>query len=270
MPKITTDSIKEYFDDELRRGRRLLPDPKTLAGLGSYLKYYQAAELMAGPAVRNVLDIGCNRGSVEALFHAQFPAESQTTFVEAVDISSEAIRQAGQLALPNCTFRTYDGVTLPYDDDSFDLVVMIEVIEHVVEKEQMLREVRRVLRPAGKLLLTTPNPECWPLRIEAFAWGALRRVFGRSPIEKDEYVSHDGLTTVLRSNGFQSSRAGSMYSQLRLFVQLMGWSLLPPLPPKLLYRYHKFCLTRIGCRELPRFIERHFKWSLIAEMQKSA
>ena len=266
---ITQDSVKEYFDGELRRGRRLLPDPATLGGLGSYMKYSEATNLMSQPDVRRVLDVGCNHGSVEALFQVQFPDKLSETAIEGIDISAEAIEHAKRLNLTNCNFQSYDGDTLPFPSDSFDAVVMIEVIEHVVDKERLFREVNRVLRPGGKLLVTTPNPECWPLRFEAWTWQALRKILRRPPVEKDDYLSHAGLQAVLDSTGFAPARDGSMYSQPRLFFHIRGWSFLPPLPPRLLYHYHKFCLTKIGYRNLPRFIERHFKWSLIGEVQKS-
>jgi SAM-dependent methyltransferase len=270
MRDVTQESIRDYFDGELRRGRRLLPDPNTLVGLGSYLKYFQAAQLMAQPSVQRVLDIGCNHGSVEALFQLQFPKEAQTTTIDGIDISTEAIQHARQLQLPNCTFQSYDGHGLPYDDNAFDLVLMIEVIEHVVDKKRMLEEVNRVLRPSGRLLLTTPNPDCWPLRFEAWMWSVLRYLFRRPAVEKDVFVSHSMLESVLNSSGFRPFRSEPMYAQLRPFVQMMGCGLMPPMPPSLLYQYHKYCLTKLNSCNLPRFIDRHFKWSLIAEMHKAA
>jgi len=265
---ITQDSVKEYFDGELRRGRRLLPDPDTLGGLGSYLKYSEATKLMSDPGVERVLDVGCNHGSVEALFQVQFPEQVSTTTIEGIDISADAVEHAKGLNLANCNFQSYDGDTLPFPDDSFDAVVMIEVIEHVVDKERLFREINRVLKPGGKLLVTTPNPECWPLRFEAWWFSVARRILGRPPLEKDEYLSHAGLLSVFDATGFVPAPNRSIYSQPRLFFHIRGWSFLPPLPPRLLYHYHKFCLTRMN--RLPRFIERHFKWSLIGEAQKSA
>jgi SAM-dependent methyltransferase len=49
------------------------------------------------------------------------------------------------------------GEPLPYADASFDLVVSMEVVEHVLDPGPWVREALRVLRPSGKLFLTTPN-----------------------------------------------------------------------------------------------------------------
>jgi len=48
----------------------------------------------------------------------------------------------------------------PFDDSSFDYVVSIEGIEHIADPFLFLAEVRRVLKPGGHLLLTTPNVGC--------------------------------------------------------------------------------------------------------------
>ncbi len=50
----------------------------------------------------------------------------------------------------------YDGWRLPFGDDEFDAVVSFETFEHVVNIEQMLAEIARVVKPGGAFLLTTP------------------------------------------------------------------------------------------------------------------
>jgi len=45
----------------------------------------------------------------------------------------------------------------PYDDDCFDALVIVEVVEHIEDHQRMFMEAARVLKPGGKLLFTTPN-----------------------------------------------------------------------------------------------------------------
>jgi SAM-dependent methyltransferase len=57
------------------------------------------------------------------------------------------------------------GEPLPYADAAFDLVVSMDVVEHVAQPEPWLREAFRVLRPSGTLFLTTPNYASLSLRV---------------------------------------------------------------------------------------------------------
>jgi len=53
--------------------------------------------------------------------------------------------------------RTQEGGRLPFDDDRFDAVVSIEVVEHVEDQFAFLRELARITRPGGQVVVTTPN-----------------------------------------------------------------------------------------------------------------
>jgi ubiquinone/menaquinone biosynthesis C-methylase UbiE len=268
MEKPTRETIRRFFDEEIRKGRRLLPDPSTVSGLGTYLKYEQAAALMAQPDVQTVLDVGCNLGAVELLFHRQYPDEARDTFVAAVDLSREAIGRAGNLGLQRCHFQVSDALALPYPARTFDLVVMVETIEHVVEKEQALSEAWRVLKPLGTLFLATPNPRCWALRIEAALWKILRSLFARPQPAKDIFIARHDLERLLDSVGFHVTRNSLKATWPRLFVYFAGWGVLPPLPPKALYRYQRLCLRVLDRAEPPDLLDSALKWSLVALVRK--
>lgn len=55
-----------------------------------------------------------------------------------------------------------DMITSQFEDDIFDCVVAVEVLEHVEEDRKFLEEVNRVLKPGGIFLMTTPNGDCIP------------------------------------------------------------------------------------------------------------
>jgi ubiquinone/menaquinone biosynthesis C-methylase UbiE len=85
------------------------------------------------------------------------PESAAAGSVVGVDVAEAALRRA-RARHPGLTFALapIDG-PLPFDDGSFDLVWASEVIEHVADTARWLSEVRRVLVPRGRLLVTTPN-----------------------------------------------------------------------------------------------------------------
>ena len=99
----------------------------------------------------SVLDIGCGAGEFSA---ALLRAGARPV---AVDVAREALRRARD-RVPGVDARLWEpGEPLPLDDNSVDAVWAGEVIEHVVDVAPWLSELRRVLRPHGTLLLTTPH-----------------------------------------------------------------------------------------------------------------
>jgi 2-polyprenyl-3-methyl-5-hydroxy-6-metoxy-1,4-benzoquinol methylase len=106
------------------------------------------ADISAGDSV---LDIGCGAGEFSAALR-----EAGARPI-GVDVAAEALRRAAERA-PGADLRLWrDGEPLPLDDCSVDVVWAGEVIEHVPDVAPWLSELRRVLRPGGTLLLTTPH-----------------------------------------------------------------------------------------------------------------
>ncbi|HEV2980504.1 MAG TPA: class I SAM-dependent methyltransferase [Solirubrobacteraceae bacterium] len=125
-------------------------EPAYAALRGRFLLEHVAAlsrELGAPP---RVLDVGCGDG----YFTAQL-AQAGAVAIGA-DISAEALRRARSRD-PQLRLQPIDaGAAWPLADASFDAVWAGEVIEHVADTAGWLSEVRRVLRPRGELLLSTP------------------------------------------------------------------------------------------------------------------
>jgi 2-polyprenyl-3-methyl-5-hydroxy-6-metoxy-1,4-benzoquinol methylase len=47
--------------------------------------------------------------------------------------------------------------TLPWDDDFFDVIICSEIIEHIFDTDRLLEQIKRVLKPSGTLIISTPN-----------------------------------------------------------------------------------------------------------------
>lgn len=101
------------------------------------------------PGIR-ALDIGCGEGAFTASI-AQAGGE-----VVGVEVAGAAIARA-RARHPELEFRRVEiDAALPFEDGSFELIWASEVIEHVADTARWLSELRRVLAPGGRLLVTTP------------------------------------------------------------------------------------------------------------------
>jgi 2-polyprenyl-3-methyl-5-hydroxy-6-metoxy-1,4-benzoquinol methylase len=117
-----------------------------------------------------VLDIGCGHGALSLTL-----AESAGFDVVAMDVLESRVRSVEARKAtrdPRAAARVRivraDAESLPFRDESFDAVAATEVLEHLDEPGRMLSEAHRVLRPAGRFFMTTPNSDALPYRILRF------------------------------------------------------------------------------------------------------
>jgi 2-polyprenyl-6-hydroxyphenyl methylase/3-demethylubiquinone-9 3-methyltransferase len=104
-----------------------------------------------------VADIGCGAGAQSAVW-----AESGHV-VHALDVNEPLLelgRQRAAEAGYNIDFRLGSATALPWSDESMDIVVALELLEHVTDWRSCLREFTRIVRPGGALLFTTTNRLC--------------------------------------------------------------------------------------------------------------
>jgi SAM-dependent methyltransferase len=139
-----------------------------------------------------VLEIGSGTGGMlHALLARGIEAEGvelRQAFIE------EALAFYGPLPI-----HRVDGVTLPFADATFDVVVSFDVFEHIPDTDAHLREVRRVLKPGGAYLIQTPNK--WTNTIfETIRW----RSFTKFREEHCSLHTLGELTARLTRHGFDS------------------------------------------------------------------
>ncbi|MFF3644101.1 class I SAM-dependent methyltransferase [Streptomyces sp. NPDC002564] len=96
-----------------------------------------------------VLDIGCGPGTITADLAALVPEGRVTGVDQAPDILDRARATAAERGLENVGFAVADVHDLDFPDDSFDVVHAHQVLQHVGDPVQALREMRRVCRPGG-------------------------------------------------------------------------------------------------------------------------
>jgi SAM-dependent methyltransferase len=138
---------------------------------------------VGGPG-RRVLDVGCRYG---ALTRAYLDGNE----VVGVDVDRQALAQAARLGIE--THWADADAPLPFGDESFDVVVAGELLEHIRDPAGLVAEARRVLRPGGRLVASVPNgfrlkhrlrflagrePEEDPTHLHLFSAAAVRRLLG--------------------------------------------------------------------------------------------
>ena len=144
-----------------------------------------------------ILDVGCGTG-------ANLLMLSQYGDAEGVDVSEDALAFCRERGLENVKLGAAE--KLPYDDGTFDLVTALDVVEHLDDDLAGLREMRRVLRPGGRVLLFVPT--------FMFLWGL-----------QDDVSNHrrryrmPELGRVLEQAGFEVERM--TYANITFFMPIL-------------------------------------------------
>lgn len=139
----------------LKTGERILPEKfKSKAKYLLYLRhlfgYKFAKENISKDSF--ILEVGCGEG-----YGTKLLSENVTKII-GLDVNKNIITHASnKYSSENCIFKVYDGLKIPYEDDTFDAVVSLQVIEHIQDDINYVSEVYRVLKKNGMFILTTPN-----------------------------------------------------------------------------------------------------------------
>jgi SAM-dependent methyltransferase len=183
---------------------------------------WRAMQRSGGALRGRVLDVGCG---VQPYRRLMIAADS----VVGLEIDTEKNR------LEKNADAFYDGMTLPFDDGSFDGVLCNQVLEHVFAPDRFVGEIRRVLAADGVLVLSVP-----------FVWPEHEQ-----PWDSQRYSSF-GLKDLLNRNGFEVAEHAKLVPGCAALFALAasgvnGAARRWPLPIRLLLRFAgAFPLTVLG------------------------
>lgn len=154
---------------------------------------YKNIRSLAPQLSGKLLDFGCGRKPYERLFSVE----------RYIGIDME---QTGHEHTLSKVDVYYDGKTIPFADEYFDSVFCSEVFEHIFNLDEVIREIRRVMKQDGKILLTVPL--CWSEHEVPYDFG--------------RYTSY-GIRHILERNGFEVLELRKSGNFIKVNIQL--WAL---------------------------------------------
>ncbi len=158
---VSSESARFYDDLMTGKERRGLWgkdtrfNPLRVAGMASVDRFYTRIVSPYVTGLHRVLDFGCGPGSF------LLPLSSMCAEVIGVDISYNFVRTANEtaarLGLKNVRALHVPPSELPFEDDSFDAILLVDVLHHLEAPDDTLERLLRVLKPGGRLLIFEPN-----------------------------------------------------------------------------------------------------------------
>jgi SAM-dependent methyltransferase len=189
----TVTQNKKYYETYWSAGKHTFSGSNQ--GYAPNLRRWMSHELRDLPNGSPVLEVGCG--------DASFTTELANHFshVTAIDISSGQIAE-NAARLPGIVFRQHDvAETFPFPDASFDVIWCSEVLEHLFEPAFALREMHRLLKPNGRLLVTVPyHGRFKNVLIALFNWD--EHFVPSSPHIR--FYTNRSLARIVRTAGFQA------------------------------------------------------------------
>ncbi len=143
-----------YGTDSVRRARPLRALFRLLSGM-------VMSELHPPRGENRVLDVGCAAGNLLVRYRALGWS------VKGVEMSAQACEIARSRGL-----EVHEGTILdaPFEGESFDLIILSHVIEHVLDPARFLKRCAEFLAPGGLLVLATPNVDCLGFKLYGSCW----------------------------------------------------------------------------------------------------
>jgi len=99
----------------------------------------------------NILDVGCGTGNLLSLISSKYKVQ-----LYGIDLSPNMLEIARNKLDGNADLRVGDSENLPFENESFDIVTCTDSFHHYPHPENVLEEIKRVIKPKGRILISDP------------------------------------------------------------------------------------------------------------------
>lgn len=181
------------------------------------------------------LDVGCGGG-----FSCEFMAE-RGAIVSGIDQSQKCVQTAKNHALISgfkIDYRQGLAENMPYDDNTFDVVICVDVLEHVADYKQVVSEVHRILKPGGLFFFDTINRTFSSQVVMIGLMENILQEIRRGVHDWDKFITPQELSVVMGNTGFGNieikgfdmfGKMGALLTECnRFWANLMGGKQLFP------------------------------------------
>jgi len=174
--KLAAPADAEGFYDEFFNDN----DLQVVTSGGDLRRRYRAEALVSAalshmPQNARVLDVGCGMGD-----NLRYILRNQAAFL-GLEYAEPTAKAAKKLLAGRANIFRGSADAIPFGDEKFDLVLCIEVLEHIERDDQGCREIARVLKPGGALILSLPYRHWFPAYLRGM--GHLRH-YTRTDVDK--------------------------------------------------------------------------------------
>lgn len=187
----------------------------------------------------NILDVGCATGAFLTEIHKLEPTKWNLYGLEPNKLAASIAQQASFIKVSANYLKEAD-----YPNNFFDVVTMWDVLEHVHSPIDTLREVRRILKPRGMLVFSTPNLDSWDATIFKKYW------VGYDVPRHIHVFDNDTLQVILRKTGFIEQGRSCVAGSYFYFISSVLFFLRSKFPrhrlSKIVKRYHTSILIRLA------------------------
>jgi len=146
---------------------------------------------------RRLMEIGCGSGVLLRL------ADERGWQADALELSAE-LAAVAQRCNPKSTIKVVNILDYVAKQGTYDAVMALDVLEHVIDPGQMLANCCQMLKPGGLLLIQTPNTKSLRSRLQGDSWDM------RDPDQHLNLFSPAGLRILLAKRGFEVAHLGTV------------------------------------------------------------